>query len=145
MKYFIYLLLFIVGSAHAEVKFDGNWVRRVVPLQERVSNSQSVSDRDFNEVMLFLGYVRGVVSAEQSKARVANMYAASLKDVQAGDIRIKLALAFSPFAFVPDDIRMDQIVKITSLYVERNPKRWNESAYSLLIDAVKEAYPLNDE
>jgi hypothetical protein len=43
---------------------------------------------------------------------------------------------------VPDGVNMEQLVAVVFKYLKKHPEKWNESAASLVIKALKEAFPL---
>lgn len=45
---------------------------------------------------------------------------------------------------VPDRVPKGQIVAVVSKYLKNNPEKWGESASSLVIKALQEAFPLKN-
>ena len=44
----------------------------------------------------------------------------------------------------PDNVTAGQIMAIVSKYLKNNPEKWGEPAYSLVINALQEAFPLKN-
>lgn len=51
--------------------------------------------------------------------------------------------AFNGYYFsIPPDVRMSQAAEIVYQYIKGKPKRWHEPAKVLIIDALKESFPI---
>lgn len=83
-------------------------------MREYDKDEPGISSGEVNLVMIgaFLAYVAGVYDT--------------------------LSFAFS----TPDGVTVGQICAIVSKYLKNHPERWSEAADLLVVDALREAFPL---
>jgi len=46
---------------------------------------------------------------------------------------------------MPNGIELKQLLAIVTKYFKAHPESWNDSAFMLVIEALKEAFPKKDE
>ena len=142
MNKLILAVLLVFAQAHAQAQ-DGAWLNSVIQANERV-NLKTANGSDTVGVFNFFGFLSGILAAQRDNTFLTQITFIGFKDASDEKARVirATALMFSPLYSMPDKVDSAQLVGIIKKYVADNPKRWNESAYRLIIDALKDAYPV---
>lgn len=141
MKWLIIAICFALSPVHAQ-NLNGLWINDSLQALDRM-DLKTASQTDVQDASYFIGYVTGALAGQASNTALASIYATLLKDVDSEKATVAktTALAFSPLHAMPGNLSGKQIFGIIRKYVADNPSRWNEPAYSLIVDALKYAYP----
>ena len=136
------VVLLIFTNVHAQTR-DGSWLNSAIQANERV-NLKTANDSETIDVLHFLGFLSGILAAQRDNTFQTQMLLFVFKDESDEKARIirAVALRHSPLYNLPDKVDGAQVIAIVKKYIADNPKRWNESAYALIIDALKDAYPV---
>lgn len=147
------MLLLFAASASSwaqATKLDGAWLKRGLDAAERINAMQTSSEDDFAASMAAVSYINGVVSAHRDnsfKAKLIAAVALTNRDSEgrkafnpAEEATIKTAMLFAPLRDLPDDVSRGQVFAIVNKYLSANPEKWNQSADSLIVDALSGAF-----
>jgi hypothetical protein len=149
MRALVVLAIWLLAAAHATAQtanqppVDGNWLRKGIEAQARMEGG-STKEEDFGDAMAFLGYASGFFAAHRQN----NMMFAVLAMAEKSNPKtltpeaMKLARAFVPLAFLPDNLSPAQASAILRKYLDDNPGKWHESAHLLMLNAFKQAFPV---
>lgn len=110
--YLVFILTVAIATSAFGTYNDGNFLIKGWRELRKAMDSPT-AEIDYFNVGIFIGYVEGITE----------VYNGALFSYPYGTIR-------------------QQIVQIVGNYLEKHPERWNVAGFELIIDAMKEAYPL---
>lgn len=126
---------------------DGAWLKIRLDSYYRTVDLKKPKEGDFQHVMEGLIFVGAVLEEHRTNNMKAAMVfldaeTANSKTSQAvKDSNRKLALAFAPlFPALPQKVTAGQIIHILRNYLDKHPEKWQDSANSIFVDALKEAF-----
>jgi len=140
------ILIFFVFSgvqAHSQTPSKGEWLRQAISASERIADRRGLEE-DAISASLLHGFIAGSLAVHRGNNLNYSVLVMVAKDnpTKLPKEFFRTAVMFTPLLFLPDSVTDVQAIAILKKYLDDNPAKWNESAMSLLQNALARAYPL---